>query len=479
MIPNSVSALKARHRPKLPELPPEIWLIIFDHATYVPGTFIPEIYEYSGTLGHCFNRYHHPLIRRALVTKRSLVRVCRQWWLLAIPFLYKSIFIGRGRCLSSLAITLALSVGGKGVLPGTRPLGSYTKRLDIAMRDNSLANSDEDLDLLAEVIRHLQNLAVVSVDVPTSWYTSPEMPDTVMDALACAGSSLKIIDWAAPCLLPSYRSLQNLITTTQLHILQCPFQLHSPTDPMDNCVLSSCTTLAITSDHMHQISSTQLPALRELIYPPRMLGPPLNQFLERHGKKLTSVHLSWSTSTGFRDQINLLATHCPNLRRLTITLDFWILLDTRIIELVPIEFLYLCCWTNQSSTNTYKNTFATLARLKDVMPTLRIIRFTHYLNVNELLRNHRKALLPALELLSGSNVRLEDHEGRLLSGIVELPIHEDLAHLFSLHLFNRPACVKCGLVTRSWSFSHHPSQLVTLQFLISVSSIFHSDRSGL
>lgn len=435
MIPNSVSALKARHRPKLPELPPEIWLIIFDHATYVPGTFIPEIYEYSSTLGQCFNRYHRPLIRRALVTKRSLVRVCRQWWLLAMPFLYKSIFIGRGRCLSSLAITLASSVGGKAVLPGTRPLGSYTERLDIAMRDNYRSNSDEDLDLLAEVIRHLQNLAVVSVDVTASRYISSDMPDIVMDALTCAGSSLKIIDWAAPCLLPRYRSLQNLVNTTQLHILQCPFQLPGPTDPMDNCIPSSCITLAITSDHiLNQMSSTQLPALRELIYPLRMPGPPLNRFLEKHGRKLTSVHLSWSTPIGSRDQLNLLATHCPNLRRLTITLTFWGLLDTCIIEPVPIEFLYLCCWKNQSSTNTYKVTFATLARLKDVMPTLRIIRFTHYLNVNELLKNHRKALLPALELLSGIDVRLEDHEGRLLSGIVELPIHEDLAHLFLLRL---------------------------------------------
>ena len=451
MIPNSVSALKARHRLKPPDLPPEIWLIIFDHATYVPGTLIPEIYEYSGTLGQCFSRYHRPLIRRALVTKRSLVRVCRQWWLLAIPFLYKSIFIGRGRCLSSLAITLALSVGGKGVLPSTRPLGSYTERLDIAMRDNSRPNSDEDLDLLAEVIRHLQNLAVVSVDITASRYISLDMPDIVMDALACAGSSLKIIDWAAPCLLPRYRSLQNLVTTTQLHILRCPFQLRGPTDPIDNCVLSSCTTLAITSDHMHQMSSTQLPALRELIYPPPMLrlGQPSNPFLERHGKKLTAVHLSWSTSIGFRDQINLLATHCPNLRRLTIALTFWELLDAPIIKLVPIEFLCLYCRQNQSSTNAYKITFASLARLKDVMPTLRIIRFTRYLNVKELLMNHRKALLPALELLSGSNVRLEDHKGRLLSGIVELSIHKDLAHLFLLRLFNRPACVKCGPVMRS------------------------------
>ncbi|KAJ8581644.1 hypothetical protein M405DRAFT_832110 [Rhizopogon salebrosus TDB-379] len=415
MIPNSVSALKARRRAKTPELPLELWLVIFDHATYVPGIFIPEIYRYSDMLGYSFNRYHSPLIRRALMTKRSLVRVCKQWWHLATPFLYRSIFIGRGRCLSSLASTLALSASGKGVVPGEQPLGSYTERLDIAIRDHRHAHRDEDLELLAEVIRHLRNLAVVSVDVIASQYFSSEMPDTVMDALTSVSPSLKIIDWAAPRLLPRARSLKNLVTATQLHILHYPYPLTGPPDPVDDCALSSCTTLTVTADHMFdQMPSTQLPALRELRHSAQ--ASHLGQFLEKHGKNLTSVQLSWFTLVyGFSDEIDLLAMHCPNLRRLTVTLDSWRLLDAEIFELTPMEYLGLDCWENQSSTKTYKIVFATLARLKAIKPTLRIIRFVNYLNANELWNNHRKALRPALELFGKSNVRLEDHEGRLFS----------------------------------------------------------------
>ncbi|KAG1749536.1 hypothetical protein EDB19DRAFT_1680741 [Suillus lakei] len=416
MIPNSVSALKARRRANIPELPPELWEIIFDHATYVSGIFIPEIYEHSGTLGSLFNRDHYPLIRRSLVTRRYLVRVCKKWWHLATPFLYRSIFIGRGRCLSSLASALAFSARGKSVVLSERPLGSYTERLDIAMRDQSQAHGDTDLELLAEVIRCLPNLAIVSVDVTPTQYGSLAMPDIVMDALAYVAPSLKTIDWASGRLLPPLHGMHNLVTATrQLRILHCPYFLTGRTTVKATCTLSSCTTLAVPlNDIFYRMAPTQLPALHELSYhfffP--VLEPLFIPFLERHGSNLSSVHLYWS---GYSDQINLLATHCPHLRRLTIILDYWESFDADSFKLIPVEFLGLRCCRNQSSTKAYKLAISALARFKDGMPALRAIRFTSPFNVNDLLKNHRKALVYALELFKESELRLEDHEGRLLS----------------------------------------------------------------
>ncbi|KAG1722333.1 uncharacterized protein EDB91DRAFT_1154804 [Suillus paluster] len=417
MIPNSVSALKSRRRASIATLPPELWEIIFDHATYVPSIFIPEIYEHSGSLGSHFNRDHHPLIRQALVTKRYLVRVCKKWWHLATPFLYRSIFIGRGRCLLSLASALALSACGKGVLLGERSLGSYTERLDIAMRDKSQAHGDADLDLLAEVILCLPNLAIVSVAVTPSQYRSLSMPDTVMDALTDVAPSLKIIDWASHCLLPSFHSLQDLvITTQQLHILHCPYFVVGQTDAMANCILSSCTTLTVpANDIFSHMSSTQLPALRELVFRSFSVesDPLFIPSLERHGGKLRSVHLHWA---GYLSQINpLLAMHCPHLRRLTITLDSWESFDIESIKPLPVEYLGLRYLQGQLSKRNYTFVFSVLAHLKDAMPTLRTIRFTGSSNVNDLLKNHHKTLIRALELFDGSKLRLEDHEGRLLS----------------------------------------------------------------
>ncbi|KAG2348299.1 hypothetical protein BDR05DRAFT_510442 [Suillus weaverae] len=416
MIPNSVSALKARRRANIPELPSELWEIIFDHATYVPDILIPEIYEYSGTLGFLFNRDHYPLIRRSLVTRRYLVRVCKKWWHLATPFLYRSIFIGRGRCLSSLASALAFSARGKGVVLGERPLGSFTERLDIAMRDQCEAHGDTDLELLAEVIRCLPNLAIVSVDVTPTQYSSLAMPDIVMDALAYIAPSLKIIDWASGRLLPPLHSMHDLVTATrQLRILHCPYFLPGCTTVKAICTLSSCTTLGVPlNDIFYRMAPTQLPALRELSYQFIFLMSELLfiPFLETHGSNLSSVHLYWP---GHSNQMNVLAMHCPHLRRLTINLDHWESFDVESFKLIPVEFLGLRCRRNQSSTKAYKLVISALARLKDEMPALRTIRFTSLFNVNDLLKNHRKALAHALELFKGSELRLEDHEGRLLS----------------------------------------------------------------
>jgi hypothetical protein len=386
MIPNSVSALKARRRANIPELPPELWEIIFDHATYVPDIFIPGIYKHSGALGYLFNRDHYPLIRRSLLTRRYLVRVCKTWWHLATPFLYRSIFIGRGRCLSSLASALAFSARGKGVVLGERPLGSFTERLDIAMRDQSQAHGDTDLELLAEVIRCLPNLAIVSVNVTPTQYGCLTMPDIVMDALVYVAPSLKIIDWASGRLLPPLHGLHNLVTAAQhLRILHCPYFLTGRTTAKAICTLSSCTTLAFPLDRMfYHMTPNQLPALRELSYRfPFMMSEPLFMpFLERHGSNLSSVHLCLP---GYSDQINVFATHCPNLRRLTIIIDYWESFnhDAESLKLFPVDFLGLRCCRHQSSTKSYRLVMSALERLKDEMPALRTIRFTSPFNVNE------------------------------------------------------------------------------------------------
>ncbi|KAG2073469.1 hypothetical protein BDR04DRAFT_1095002 [Suillus decipiens] len=414
MIPNSVSALKARRRANIPELPPELWEIIFHHATYVPDVFIPEIYEYSGILGSLFNRDHHPLIRRSLVTRRYLVRVCKKWWHLATPFLYRSIFIGRGRCLSSLASALAFSALGKGVILGERPLGSFTERLDIVIRDKTQAHGDTDLELLAAVVRCLPNLAIVSVDVTPSLYDFLAMPNIVMDALTHIASSLKIIDWASHGLLPPLHGMHDLVTATrQLRVLHCPYSLTGTTSKT-TCTLSSCTTLGVPlNDIFYRMSPTQLPALRELSYhfPFPMSEPLFIPFLEKHGRNLSSVHLCWP---GHDDQINLLAAYCPHLRRLTIMFDYWEPFNAESFKSIPVEFLGLRCYRIQSSTKTYKLVISALARFEDEMPALRTIRFINPFNVYDLLKNHHKALVHASELFKGGKLRLEDHKGRLL-----------------------------------------------------------------
>ncbi|KAH7889200.1 hypothetical protein F5I97DRAFT_483813 [Phlebopus sp. FC_14] len=65
--------------PALPVLPVELWLEVFDHATFVPHILEPDIYQQTRSIGAYFNRKHYRIIQDALVTKRSLVLVCKAW----------------------------------------------------------------------------------------------------------------------------------------------------------------------------------------------------------------------------------------------------------------------------------------------------------------------------------------------------------------------------------------------------------------
>ncbi|KAI9570770.1 hypothetical protein HD554DRAFT_2187978 [Boletus coccyginus] len=233
-----------RRNDHLPALPPELWLSIFHHATHVPGTLVPDIYAHASLIGPIYTKTCSVALRETLITTRALVRVCKQWWHLAMPYLYRSVYIGRARCLPSLSSTLVRSTTGKGTLVGARPLGEYTQRLDIAIRDRA-ENADAEFDSLAALITCMPHLAIVSFAV-TSSYAVSELPNNIMDALQYSAASLRVLDWSSTRFEPSAsRIVQFLAKCTQLRILNCPRLV---------CVLTKQAALAcsnVPTQHSH------------------------------------------------------------------------------------------------------------------------------------------------------------------------------------------------------------------------------------
>ncbi|KAI6141529.1 hypothetical protein EDD17DRAFT_1800119 [Pisolithus thermaeus] len=87
-------------------IPPEVWDHIFEIATHVPYTLVPEIFEKSTLIGDDYNELCCPALKTAFATKRSLVLVCKQWWHLAIRYLYRTILIDNPRKILSICSTL-------------------------------------------------------------------------------------------------------------------------------------------------------------------------------------------------------------------------------------------------------------------------------------------------------------------------------------------------------------------------------------
>ncbi|KAF9239113.1 hypothetical protein BU15DRAFT_47100 [Melanogaster broomeanus] len=410
-----------------PTLPPEIWDCIFHHATYVPGTLIPDIYEQFSLIGTLYTRKYHPAIREALLTKRCLVRVCKQWWHLATPYLYQSIYIGRARCLASLCSTLMHSAAGKGTFEGTRrPLGACAQRLDVAIRDHAVY-PEAEFDSLARVIACLPNLTIVSF-APTSTYCGFGIPDSILDALQCSASSLRVLDWTNNPLEPSTRSLAELLSKCeQLRILNCPrlqwskatqkptiptvvtLRLHSLDSPPS----------PVPNEHDVQTSENIPTALRELSFDTHGNLDHWRDFIYYYGSRLTSIQLHIPcTHCVITDRyLQLITGACPNLRRITLSLDQLSCLAHCNLLLPPVEYFGVRASNFQSRKADYQNLFTLLGELKTTTPSLRVVQLTEPHNVNCLLKSHPKLATRAIkQLLEGNPFRIEDQDGNLLEG---------------------------------------------------------------
>ncbi|KAI6046694.1 hypothetical protein EDC04DRAFT_2557664, partial [Pisolithus marmoratus] len=193
------------------------WDHIFESATYVPYTLAPEIFEKSYLIGSIYHQEYRPKLRAALITKRYLVRVCKRWWHIAICHLYRAIYVGRARSLASLCSTLQTYATGKGAVAGAGPLGQWTQRLDVAIRDRN-NGVDVHAESYAILIGCLPNLAIVSITTPDVVF-SKALP-SILRALRYSASSICVLDWTMESLQPEpYELFELLRSLPRLHTL--------------------------------------------------------------------------------------------------------------------------------------------------------------------------------------------------------------------------------------------------------------------
>ncbi|KAI0267877.1 hypothetical protein BC834DRAFT_63111 [Gloeopeniophorella convolvens] len=125
-----------------------------------------------------------------LATRRALVRVCRVWYALATPLLYRALWIGSPTTLDVLAETLE-----------RRPeLGAHALRLDVAMGAAHEHGAQHAMALLASIISHTPCLEAFVVKILETPELSEELPHWrsrgILTALrdAC-GPSLRRLCW--------------------------------------------------------------------------------------------------------------------------------------------------------------------------------------------------------------------------------------------------------------------------------------------
>lgn len=208
------------------KLPPELWYECFEWATFIPGVFdvtVPDPFDTS--LLPDGDAHHFPSIiyahqqielQRSLQVKRTLVLVCKDWHTIAVPLLYRTLFIRQTDDLPTIRDTLLdsrrrLASAGFGI---EHSLGACTRRVDIWLP--SLCDNDGAMKILLEpltsIFSCLPSLRSLFV-LACAGRAIRVMPDSVINAIAdtCAGTLERICWDSESTVLPMRETYRNLL----------------------------------------------------------------------------------------------------------------------------------------------------------------------------------------------------------------------------------------------------------------------------
>ncbi|KAJ7646709.1 hypothetical protein FB45DRAFT_891168 [Roridomyces roridus] len=275
---------------RLPDLPLEIWLEIFQWSTYVYGSTTfepldPFIVKHSprDVMGT-----NSPIL--SLHTKCALVRVCHAWRRIAIQILYQHIVIRSPSRATLILQALRDSHSDKA------NYGYWTRSITLYTH----ARGVKDIRFLQNVFRILQYCPRLRTFSATWCFVAPK---EFLDAVATVcGPNLQGLCWDERRYLSvakTHASLDFLSSFKSLRVLDLRnFVGDGCLTPTDAAATLPCLDHLILSNHTPNISvavALHLPALRTLTLQSVVHHPIgtdlITKLLATHGARLTTVHL--------------------------------------------------------------------------------------------------------------------------------------------------------------------------------------------
>lgn len=311
-------------------------------------------------------------------------------------------------------------------------LGRWTRRLDVSIRGLHAGLSSEAAHYLVKIINNLHNLEIVSFEfIPSSSHHLDVTSKNIHNALRKSASSLRVLDWTTNLIEMDTIQLTELLRKShQLRILHFPNLILFDTESLES-ILSSVNTLALL--HLPGLRSYPTKddlenayiSLREVILNAEIMSsyyvPAWSKFMSCYGVSITSVQLRDVTLAGpLNDYLDMVNCWCPNLRKLT--LAFRTLLYIRIdnLHFPPVEYLGLI-WQQPHPRWTYKFLLWSLTTIKNRIPSLQVVQFLDFRNVQWLLTQNSRTVIRALKRNPArSGFRVEDHEGNSMSELISI-----------------------------------------------------------
>lgn len=287
-----------------PELPLELWLEIFQFATYVHrSTSIKPLDPFAPRrISNNVMATNTPAL--SVRTKLALVLVCKAWKVVAERFLYENLVI---RSPARASAILEVLLASRSTLPGGEIDIGYG-RWPIHIEIFTHARGSNDIRFLQTVFRIFRccpNLRYLS----GSWMHP--LPVEFLDAISTLyGSTLQGLCWneinttsAFTSTTPNFLdAFHNLRVLDLRYYVGCELaQLIDPLMPQPTLPFVTDLILSTRQESLQVASFLSLPRLRNLTlsitlydcqaFKPRVPYHELRKFIEKHGNRLTSVDL--------------------------------------------------------------------------------------------------------------------------------------------------------------------------------------------
>ncbi|KIM37654.1 hypothetical protein M413DRAFT_259032 [Hebeloma cylindrosporum] len=398
----------------LPEIPPEIWITVLRHATGDYELAFPSELRFE-TIGPpmWYTSERLKRFRKALVTKRNIVLVCKTWYAMACPFLYEHIVLGRNKVLAPLCDGLSRAA------LENRKVGWWTERLDVRMRD-ATQTPGATFATLADILAHLPNLCILTFSITGYGFSESPLPNAVLNSITSSGS-LKCVQWHNAITTPSSRNWTAFLQKhPELEFLDGKQNIDwNPHIKLDAVKILHGCPLPTRSRAVW--STVDLPAVRSMLYD-WPYGSEIDDVItfSRLGDKLTDLQLNFFGGhlRDFRvTALDLLFTRiraeCTRLTQVILVVDSWSILDWYIPTLpTTVHALGIRVMAEQVSASNAKRFFNILLPAYVASnPSLKTIKFMEERNIRAL-RSHSLSMWNGFRVMQGLGVAVKDLEDR-------------------------------------------------------------------
>ncbi|KDR79438.1 hypothetical protein GALMADRAFT_154336 [Galerina marginata CBS 339.88] len=401
------------HNRAIHSTPPEVWSTIFRLAV---GEHLCED-QFTSSEGLRLaggpDEKQWEAFRMSLVTRRYIIRVSKAWYEMASPLLNEYILLRRGRSTFLLRDAMEASRRLSETNGGERPIGWWTKRLDVLMRDDGTTTDFDPylvLDAVADIIACLPNLRILTFFVIGNGYAVKKivagLPSKVLCSLCCR-ESLKVVHWYNGILLPKVDDwtsfLQNHPYLESVHCDKWP-----DISPNTNLKLPSLKIVYPAYKYHHKshydFMHLELPAVRFAVYDKCNMD-----LLSQLGEQLTVLQIEKSVTEtyGPHDQALFaeIREKCANL--LQVNLIGFLLPDISFPSTVRV--LGLDIVNAMSGRGGARYAVIALPSILSQNPNLKVVRLLSDLITSDL-KFYPRMLIKVVKQMENSGVILLDHE---------------------------------------------------------------------